>query len=91
MGVKQTSMLAFERAKAQIGAQQARVLAVIKNPMFLIEGGITRQEIARSTGLRINVVCPRVKELLNGGHIKIVGERPCTITGHAAELLGAVL
>lgn len=50
--------------------------------------GVTRQEIVAETGIPINSVCGRVKELLDDELIR-VGSHPvkCAVTGNQVEAL----
>lgn len=61
---------------------QAAVMRVISQRM-----DHTRAEIAALSGLPINVVCPRVRELLDGGLLEEGPRRTCSRTGHAANPL----
>lgn len=51
--------------------------------------GQTRAEIARDTGIRLNCVCGRVRELLapECGMIAEGSRRKCTVTGEQAHIL----
>ena len=62
MTVKDTSLQAYwsERLSKRINKQQVTVLESLN-----IYGPGTRKQIAHSTGLAINCVCGRVKELLD--------------------------
>lgn len=62
MTVKDTSLQAYwsERLSKRIGGQQVKVLESLN-----ICGPGTRKQIASRTGLAINCVCGRVKELLD--------------------------
>ena len=50
-------------------------------------GDSTRQELSAATHLPINIITPRVKELLDQGFIRVVGTRACLVTGHTAQVL----
>lgn len=80
----QTSMLAYKRAirTGTVGRQAQTILD------FLGERGeSTRKEISVGTGIAINAVCGRAKELLDGDHVVVVAVRPCYITNNRAEVL----
>lgn len=85
-GVRDTSMAAYfaMRWTGKLTRQQ-QVLA-----HFLAANGqrdYTRQELANATGLAINAICGRVKELLDLGAVEERGRRPCRITGESANAL----
>jgi len=66
MTVKDTSLAAYwsEKLHGRVSRQQAIILEELAT-----YGGATRSELSIETGLAINVVCGRVKELLMSGHI----------------------
>lgn len=84
MTVRDNSRAEYWSAKVsgKITRQQAVILDDLAN------FGGTRAEIAKSTGIAINAVCGRVKELLDAGH---VCEAPytveCQVTGRNAHLV----
>lgn len=52
--------------------------------------GISRAELAKSTGLAINSVCGRVKELLDAEVIYVAGVGCCKVSGRQVELLKVI-
>ena len=48
----------------------------------------SRNQLERVTGLRINVICPRVNELIAARHLVIRGVRKDPQTNKSQELLG---
>lgn len=54
---------------------------------LLHEGDFTRNEIAERSGLRINVVCARVNELLKEGYVAVNGTRIDPHTKMSNEVL----
>ena len=81
-----TSVLAFREAVEEGRAECLRDVVFL----WLRENGpATRQEIARGTGIPINIVCPRVRELLNEERVFVAGTRPCRVTGKTAQVLEA--
>ena len=79
-GVKDTSKEAFAKYKANVGlnAGQKKVYEFIKNSG---QADMTRQEIAVGSGIGINVVTPRVRELLDLGSIIELPKRICKKSG----------
>ena len=49
--------------------------------------GVTRQELAGCTGIPINVICPRVRELLDSGALREDGCKKDPATKKSANLL----
>lgn len=82
MTVRDTSLDAYDRIREAgvTGAQRERIAAYLfdRDPM-------TRQEIARQTGLAINAVCGRVNELIKSAHLVELEKRPCRTSGHSAH------
>ena len=85
IGVRQTSREAYARAKVsgKLTAQQKAVMAWLKGRI----GDATRQEISKGSGIAINAVCGRVKELLDAGEIVETGRRRCRVTGENVNAL----
>ena len=81
--MRQTSRDAYNRAKVsgKLTAQQEAVMAWLRGRI----GDATRQEISRGSGIAINAVCGRVKELLDAGEIVETGRRRCRVTGETAN------
>lgn len=81
--VKPTSKAAYEYLHRLnlVDTQAGQVfLSVSKSPK-------TRKEISELTGIPINAVCGRAKELLDKGSIWVSGTRRCSITGRRSEVL----
>jgi hypothetical protein len=83
--VRDTSRDAYHahRASGKLTAQQKQVFAAIG------ERDWTRQELAKATGLGVNVICGRVKELLDANVLEECGRRTCAATGEKANALRA--
>lgn len=88
-GVRDTSMKAFAglRYSGKLGVQQTQVLAAWGIDARAL---LTRQEIARSTGLPINAVCGRVNELLADpvNALVEVGRKTCSVTQSDVNAIG---
>ena len=86
-----TSQTAYKKLQdsGKGGTQRALVLAqVIKQNEFL---GVTRMELARDTGLGINAICGRVKELIDAELIHVgTNTGACSVTKNKVELLWCV-
>jgi len=63
--ISQMSMVAYEQKKEKFKGQRKLILDTIKRSEY----GYTRQELSRKTGVAINSVCGRVKELICLGMI----------------------
>lgn len=85
MPVKQTSIDAH-REYTQGGVRMQANYDLILNCIGRIEPGLTRQQISDRTKLPINIVTPRVNELLDMDFLKIDGRRKNTY-GKYAEVL----
>lgn len=70
--VKPTSKSAFKKADENRPTQRAQVLAVIRRRPAQ---GFTRKELAAEMGLPINIITPRVRELLDAGAVIETGYR----------------
>jgi len=84
MAARAISKTAYQRLKAsgKLGPQQLLVRRAID-----WQSG-TRAEIARRTGLRINVICGRVRELLDLGVVREQSRLArCSVTGQNAHVL----
>ena len=55
--------------------------------MIMRHKGLTRLELSVKTGIPINAVCGRVKELMNGLWIKEGPARKCKVSGRTAAPL----
>jgi hypothetical protein len=71
------------RASGALTQQQDRVLELIGRD----RRDSTRQELARDSGMGINVICARVNELLELGRVRVARRRRCAITGQEVEAL----
>lgn len=74
--IQQTSLSAYEDLQPKLGLLQRKVLAVIKEV-----GPINNKLISHYTGLDINVVTPRVNELVKKRMVEQNHVAPCPITG----------
>lgn len=83
MTVATTSIQAYNQMKdsGNLGKQKRLVLAVIRPGLQY-----TRSELAAFTGLPINCICGRVRELLDEERL-VEANRPrvCSVTGHTAK------
>ncbi len=82
MSVKDTSIIAYQDITDSGAAltQKQRVYQAIK-----ASGPLTRQELAKLTGLAINAICGRVNELLKEGVVLEHDSRRCRVTGRLAH------
>lgn len=64
-------------------AQRRRILRLFQNA----GRPLNRRVIAEVTGIPINVVCWRVKGMLDSDLLEVVGERKDDVTGQDAEML----
>lgn len=77
-----TQKLAYEEAQTHSGTTRATVYLFIKeNP------GVSRRDVSNHTGLLINSVCARVKELLSNGSVYESGTTICSSTGKKVAVL----
>lgn len=82
MTVRDTSLAAYDAAELTKG--QARILGFLRANTYRADW--TRQEIAKLSGFPINVVCPRVLELIERGVlVELPTARPCRFTGSNAH------
>lgn len=83
----ETSSKAYweELLSGRVTKQQAKVLDDI-----LRMGAGTRAEISGTSGLPINVICGRCKELLDLGYIKVNSHTRDENTNKEVEVLGLV-
>lgn len=80
-GVAGTSLDAYHAHTARDLSQgQQRVLSFIKDGR-----DYTRAELAAISGIPINVICPRVSELITAGCIEPAPRRRCSQTGNDAN------
>lgn len=86
MTVRDTSLAAYwsERANMRIANQASIVLEELH-----MGGPATRSDLVVRTGLKINAVCGRVKELLDMGLIVELGQVLDTETNKMVYQLGA--
>lgn len=63
-----TSKRAALEVRPRTGTQRARILDLVES---YAHRGLTRDEIADKLRMSPNTVRPRVKELLDGGHLKV--------------------
>lgn len=75
-GYQQTSALAFQSIKDNIGAKQYQVLCAIS-----ILGECNNQELARHLGWEINRITPRVYELRGKGLVAESWREKDAVTG----------
>jgi len=83
--VRDTSLAAYIGITADGTAATKR--AIVYRQILRQPG--TRNEIAKATGLPINTVCGRVRELLDVGAVFEFGQATCSVTGKTACLLVA--
>lgn len=82
MTVAETSIAAYNGLKdsGSLGKQKRQVLAAI-----LPGARYTRSELSDITGLPINCVTGRVRELIDEGRLEDCVPRQCRITKHTAK------
>lgn len=78
--VRDTSIEAYRRAAITPG--QAKVLAFLQRHPTAAD--FTRGEISALSGIPINVVCPRVLELVTAGVLMEMPRRKCRFSGRGA-------
>lgn len=85
---RETSIEALKEVRDSLCYRRRQVLeCIMNNPQ-----GVTRQEISEEIDLPINVVTPRVCELLEKGIIaQDFEKRPCKITKKKAYILRPIL
>ncbi len=64
-------------------AQRRRILGLLNGS----GRALNRRQISKLTSIPINVVCWRVKGMLDSDLLQVVGEAKDEVTGHDAELL----
>lgn len=76
--MQQTSLWAYQEIKSEgkLGPLQERVLDFLKD-----YGAATNSEISERTGIKINVLTPRTKELREKGLVEEWKKDYCPITG----------
>ena len=80
-GVADTSIDAYRAHTVRdLSDGRRRVMAYIRPGV-----DFTRNEIAKGTGMPINVVTPRVRELLDRGELEQGPRRLCSGTGNGAN------
>lgn len=77
-------------ASGKANTQRAKILAAMLDSKRTAMMSYTRQELVRDTGIPINAVCGRVKELLDAGTIKVAFDSYCEVTGREVECLKVV-
>lgn len=78
--MRQTSLSAYRQMQDSgriIETTEQILFALMANPE-----GLTRRELEDKTGLRINQISGRVKELINSKRVVEDGKRACRITGN---------
>ena len=66
-----------------VGQQAEDILSFLQ-----IQGyPMTNKEIQTATGLEISSVSGRVNDLKKHGMVKVVGKRPCKVTGNTASIV----
>lgn len=70
------------RASGRMGEQHEQILAFLRTNSLR---PWTRQELAKKLEMPINVVCPRVHELIQAQRIQRAGNQRCTVTGQSVE------
>jgi len=81
--MKDTSLEAYRKIAEDGTAetQRERVFSVLFNQGT----DLTRAELARASGVRINAVCGRVNEMLRRSVVEELPRRACRITGFSAH------
>jgi|JI10StandDraft_1071094.scaffolds.fasta_scaffold912158_1 predicted transcriptional regulator len=79
---KTTQKLAYEEAFTNAGTTRATIYLFIKE-----NDGVSRRQIAEDTGMLINSVCARVKELLSNGSVYESGTSICPYTKKQVSVL----
>ena len=84
--IRDTSIKAYYElaANQQLTAQQRKIVAYLA---FHAHRDHTRAEIAKGTGLLLQSVCGRVRELLDAQTIQEAQARPCRESGRSAHPL----
>lgn len=82
-----TSIAAAEHAQSGAAVARQRILDAIRAAGV---HGLTREQVEAATGIPGNTVRPRVRELIQRGHIEEAGERRMTKSGDKAMVLTAV-
>ena len=77
--MRETSLEAYDDVKENIGKRQMEVLDIIR-----ILGCPTNLEISKYSGMPINHVTPRNKELREKGYVTECEKRPCSVSGKSA-------
>ncbi len=87
MTARTTSIKALHelQASGKGGIQRARILRAL-----LQRKDMTRREIQRATGIDINAVCGRVRELIDVGAARETEARRCRVTGKTAAPVQAL-
>lgn len=85
-GKRETSRDAAESMRSASAIQRQEVLAFIQRAGSY---GVTREEISRGLGIKIQSVTPRVLELL-GTEVKETDDRRPTYSGRMAKVLVAI-
>lgn len=70
------------RASGRMAEQHAKILAFLRTNSLR---AWTRQELAKKLEMPINVVCPRVHELIQAQRVSRAGNQRCTVTGQTVE------
>ena len=85
--IKKTSIRAYNEplATGAINKQHHKILCAMarRNSRF----GYTRQQLVKKTGMPINVITPRVRELLDLKKLQIIGTKKFPITTKNVEAL----
>ena len=85
---RQTSLDAYNELCRSGKANQQR--SVVLKAVMDSTRPVTRAELEVSTGMRINCITGRVKELLELGWITETGRRECSVTGNSVYELSPV-
>lgn len=86
-GMQQTSLLAWDEIKQDLGDKQKIVLDTIRGASY---DGLTNMEISKILDWSVNRVTPRVNELRKLGLVVLVCKRNCRVTGYRALAWGAL-
>ena len=85
--VKSTSWAAYQDI-LRGGVAKTQAQKVFQTLQFMPNA--TRAELAQATGMKINVICGRVKELLDTEVIYVSEVAPCPVSGRKCEKLKVV-
>lgn len=83
--MRQTSLSAYHQMQ-----QSGRLLETTEMILFALmrhPEGLTRRELEDETGLRVNQIAGRVREMLDKGRVIEDGQRACSVTGNVVNVV----